>query len=75
MEYNAEFKILFEKSILIQLFDAYRFDFKGHELVDEVYSKVRTYNPDEDVVDFVYSSRSDYSRLVRYILSKLNRRC
>ena len=71
MEYNAEFKILFEKSVLIQLFDAYKYEFLGHELVDEVYANVRTYNPDSDVVNFVYRSRSDYYQLVKYIFSRM----
>lgn len=71
MEYNAEFKILFEKSILIQLFDAYKYEFTGHELVDDVYSNVRTYNPDCDEVNFVYRSRSDYYQLVKYIFSRM----
>lgn len=72
MEFNEEFNVLFEKSILQQLFSAYRFDFPYHELVDEVYANVRTFNPDCDVVGFVYRGNSDYCGLVKYLCKMIN---
>ena len=72
MEFNEEFNVLFEISVLPQLFYAYKFDFPYHELVDAVYSNVRTFNPELDRVDFSYCCKSDYSGLVKYLRSKLN---
>ena len=67
MEYNADFQVLFERSILYQLFDAYRYEFPEYELVDAVYANVRTYTPGIDIVRFTYRERSDYYRLVTYL--------
>jgi hypothetical protein len=72
MEYNVELKILFERSMLEQLFSAYKYDFPHHELVDEVYSCVRTFVPGADEVQFVYRNNGDYRRLVSFICKKLN---
>lgn len=69
MEYNEQFKILFEKSILFQLFDAYKYDFEDHELVDDIYANTRTYVYGVDTVKFRYRNRSDYNKLIKYINS------
>lgn len=71
MEYNPDFKILFERSILRQLFAAYKYDFPHHELIDDVYSNVRTYQHGVDVVEFVYRDNRDYCRLASFLCRKL----
>lgn len=69
MEYNVQYKILFEKSMLNQLITACRNEWEDFELVDEVYANVRTYNSD-DKVHFVYRGYRDYARLAKFIKKK-----
>ena len=70
MEYNAQYKILFEKSILNQLFTAYKYDFDMHEEIDEIYANTRMYDETTDKVHFIYHDKHDYGKLAKFVKKK-----